>query len=178
MSQTESRGTLIIGFLGYATEGRNYDLQIAATRQILHTLHKRIHLVIHGGTNAGTPDITNSKAKELSMPTLGIVCAKGLKDLTSPLDYLIIEGSKWGDESSILATIAQAYFVFGGGPITLKECQIALAHNKQIVRVNRHLYSPNSAANQLSDPRIINLRLRCNSETYPSKLSANLNLSS
>lgn len=146
---------LVIGFSGYASGGEKYDYEeeLKGVETIFTVLQKeghKISLVIHGGTREGIPAIANLVALEHAAESMGILPLRGLDWLCSPgMDYLVVIGTDWGDESKTLGEAPDLLFLFGGGKNSLKDCDAALASGKKLIAVRLKDYPGNSAINRI-----------------------------
>lgn len=154
VEDARSRG-LVIGFSGYASGGEKYDYEkeLEAVETIFTTLQTEGHqisLAIHGGTREGIPAIANLVALEHKIGSMGILPFRGLDWLCSPgMDYLVVIGADWGDESKTLGEAPDLLFLFGGGKNSLKDCEAAIASGKKLIAVRLKDYPESSAINRI-----------------------------
>jgi hypothetical protein len=99
------------------------DLQYPARKKV----------IVSGLTDLGIPALAYREATKRNWGTMGVACSKAKEYDCFPVDKKIIEGSEWGDESSVFLDSIEVLVRIGGGKQSLKETSEAKARGKQVM---------------------------------------------
>lgn len=84
---------------------------------------------VSGLTDYGIPALAYREAKKRGWETMGIACEKALDMDRFPVDYSIIFGKEWGDESGTFLKNIEILVKVGGGEQSEKEFNMAMDKN-------------------------------------------------
>ena len=77
--------------------------------------------VVSGLTNYGVPKLAYELATEMGLLTIGISAEEALEHETFPVDKVVIEGEKFGDESETFLNYIDCLVRIGGGQQSMAE---------------------------------------------------------
>jgi len=109
----------IIAFSGGSSE----ELEVRVNElieQAMQEISGKNIAILTGGTKWGVPKYATQKAKEKSLPVIGVYPSRGAKYALNNLDYALeipprFGESEWGDETEIFTKLAKGVIIIGGG---------------------------------------------------------------
>lgn len=118
-----------VGVVGYS--GSNFDLTSAQSllREAFSLISKsnptKNIVIISGLTNLGIPRLGYLLAQEMGWKTVGIACSLARDYERFPVDFELIEGHQWGDESTLFLESIDLLVRVGGGAQSMEETKRA-----------------------------------------------------
>ncbi len=122
-----NRNRLLIGFSGYGTAGRPYDVEAQAMQAVLARLRQIGQvpsLIVDGGVSDGVPGLSGLLAKRAGVSSLGFVPKSGL-DAIGPRDHLVVRKSTFQERERLVGLAPDAIICLNGHDATVRECVAA-----------------------------------------------------
>jgi hypothetical protein len=89
-------------------------------------------VVSSGATNEGVPKIIYSLCESLGIKAMGVTSAKAADYPLGRMDYLIVMGEDWGQESPTFLNTSDEFILLGGGGQAKREAIAAAALGKTV----------------------------------------------
>ena len=118
-----------LGVVGYSTQ--KFDEEDAkhlirkAFNHFEQLYPKAEFVVVSGLTDLGIPSLAYNEANKRGWKTIGIACKKAKDYKLFPVDYELIVGDNWGDESETFLHHLNGLIRIGGGRQSLAETENA-----------------------------------------------------
>lgn len=122
-------GMITVGVVGYCpptkfNEGDARILIISAYDRIATTYQGQKIAIVSGLTNVGVLRIAYEEAVKRGWETVGIACEKANDHPIFPVDFKLIIGKDWGDESSFFTSTLDTIIRIGSGKQSIAEANV------------------------------------------------------
>jgi hypothetical protein len=133
-------GFYVVGVAGFsgqwsteklATDPNVAELVLEANRALRSSLqelklkHDDRLIVSSGATDEGAPKLAYELCTELSILAMGVTSNRAAAYPLATMNYLIVSGEDWGDESPAFVRTLDELVVLGGGAQTRREAMLA-----------------------------------------------------
>ena len=143
------RSRFVVGVLGYAGRWERTGLRGAALHPLvaaaraalrdqllaLQAQHGPQLAMASGATNRGVLQLAYELCAELGITALGVAPEQVLNYPLAPMDYLLLVGRRFGDESAAFVRISDVLLLLGGGEQSEREIRMGAAAGKPITIV-------------------------------------------
>ena len=126
----QAKKVMKIGVVGFSRN--QFDKKTAKTilesifQKIAHKHNEKVIEIVSGYTNMGIPKIAYEIANQMNMLTVGFSAQQALKVKSGvyPVDKVILEGEKFGDESHAFVQYIDGLIRIGGGKQSRHEVEL------------------------------------------------------
>lgn len=143
----DSAGLHVVGVTGFsgqwseakiaADEGLKADVTAATAALAEHLAALKSQygdklVLSSGATNEGVPKLIYDLGESLGIKAMGVTSAKAYDYPLGKMDYLIVMGSDWGEESPTFLNTSDEFIMLGGGGQAKREAIAASASGKAV----------------------------------------------
>ncbi|MCB9547871.1 MAG: hypothetical protein H6706_18785 [Myxococcales bacterium] len=129
-------GARLVGVVGFSRPlpaERVAAVEAALATSLDEALARGPSWLVSGATATGVPGLAHAVATRRGVPSVGFTARAALAWPLAPLDWLVIVGEAFGDESAAFVQVCDALVVVGGGPQSAREVAAARARGTPIL---------------------------------------------